>query len=331
MRALLLVFAVLLASCGTSQQPTQYSAVRATGSGQTLQVAKEAAFRRAIEERVGVIVLGERAIREYQLVKDEILAYSAGYVDDYRIVNQVKNGGLWRVTADIWVSNSRIANRIFTEANAAGELPSVRAADSYGSFIEQRRQADRLLTKLLDGFPADALTVQFKGSSLEFDEERNALMTVRYDLRWSQNYLISLSEILSQIGNRSSAKAKSNRRVQVKYQDPKDWFGTLDRFYFADKKLFQQIKKQLERNNVGIKIQMLDDEKVLFEECWLDSSWTRDNGVVSTGWSTVTLNGWSTLRRSVTYTFTTSASDQAFLRSAKRIEFRLIPGKDCKR
>jgi hypothetical protein len=331
LRIFLLFITLALAGCGSPDSAKQSSFIRASGTGASFEAAKDAAFRKAIEERVGVLVLGERAIADYRLIKDEILSFSAGYVDDYRVVERKKIGDMWLVTADIWVSSSRITNRIFIGANARDELPGMRAAESFDSFIEQRRQADRLLSKLLSGFPQDALVIKFQGTDVEFDAERNALMTVNYNLGWNQNYLIALAETLAQLEDGAGRNANPSGKIRLNYQKPEDWLGTLDTFYFKDKILFTQIKDRFKREHIGIRLQIFNNDTVVFEECWLDSDWTRDGGVLKNSWSTVNLSGLVSLRRSVTYRFTQSEKDKQLLRLANQLSLAIVPDNDCGR
>jgi hypothetical protein len=331
LRIFLLFITLALAGCGSPDSAKQSSFIRASGTGASFEAAKDAAFRKAIEERVGVLVLGERAIADYRLIKDEILSFSAGYVDDYRVVERKKIGDMWLVTADIWVSSSRITNRIFIGANARDELPGMRAAESFDSFIEQRRQADRLLSKLLSGFPQDALVIKFQGTDVEFDAERNALMTVNYNLGWNQNYLIALAETLAQLEDGAGRNANPSGKIRLNYQKLEDWLGTLDTFYFKDKILFTQIKDRFKREHIGIRLQIFNNDTVVFEECWLDSDWTRDGGVLKNSWSTVNLSGLVSLRRSVTYRFTQSEKDKQLLRLANQLSLAIVPDNDCGR
>ena len=60
--------------------------ITVTGTGKTLDQAKEQAFRKAIEYKVGATVLSDVETQNYQRVKDEIYIYSSGYVDDYKFL-----------------------------------------------------------------------------------------------------------------------------------------------------------------------------------------------------------------------------------------------------
>jgi hypothetical protein len=59
------------------------------GNGTTLENAKNDAFRNAITMIVGTAVLSERESRKDNLTKDDLINYSAGYVDRYQIINKI--------------------------------------------------------------------------------------------------------------------------------------------------------------------------------------------------------------------------------------------------
>ena len=165
---------------------------------------------------------------------------------------------------------------------------------------------------------------------MEFDSERNALMTVSYNLTWNQNYLIALAEVAAQLEDGDGYGVNANGKLRINYQKPEDWLGTLDTFYFKDKILLKQLKGRFKRELVGIRLQIFNKDTIVFEECWLDSDWSRDGGVLNNSWSTVSLKGLDSLRRSVTYTFTQSERDKNLLRLARQIKFEIVSHQGCK-
>jgi hypothetical protein len=75
---LAVVLAILITGCSTADSSRQDrpAFITATGVGLTFDEAKENAFKQAIENRVGVLVMSDREIQSYKLVKDEILTIS---------------------------------------------------------------------------------------------------------------------------------------------------------------------------------------------------------------------------------------------------------------
>ena len=60
--------------------------IRVVGEGSTVEQAKEDAFRTAVQQQAGAIVLSERQSNLGKLDKDNISLFSAGYVDDFKII-----------------------------------------------------------------------------------------------------------------------------------------------------------------------------------------------------------------------------------------------------
>ena len=69
-----------------------------TGVGTDPDKAVQNAFSQAIEQTVGLLVDAETVVKNDQLIRDEILTYSRGYVEKYKIVKQWEEGGLHHAT-----------------------------------------------------------------------------------------------------------------------------------------------------------------------------------------------------------------------------------------
>jgi hypothetical protein len=74
--------------CSTTVYAVDLTVVEAEGHGPNPEQALENAQRDAIEKAVGVVIGGETLVRDYELLSDQILARSIGYVDSYEIINQ---------------------------------------------------------------------------------------------------------------------------------------------------------------------------------------------------------------------------------------------------
>ena len=266
---LLMMWGVLAVGCSTTEggRAARPSPIRATGVGTTMEEAKESAFRQAIENRIGVLVLGEREVQSYRLLKDEILTYSAGYIDDYTLISQEKVSKKWIVTADIWVSSSKLTSRIISSSSSDGKMNGKKASDSFSSFVKQKQQADRLSAKILSGFPESALMAKFNRTELKFDGQRNAKMLIYFETSWNRGYLDSLNELLSLIQDGGDADSFAGF-VRVLYKNERDWFPSQERYRFSDTKLFQQFENQLDDRRIAVRMKMRDGQRVVHEDCW---------------------------------------------------------------
>jgi hypothetical protein len=72
--------------------------------------AVEDALRRAVEQAVGTMIESETAVENYQLLSDRIYSQSSGYVKNYKILSENKEGNLLRVKIEAEVSSGAIGN-----------------------------------------------------------------------------------------------------------------------------------------------------------------------------------------------------------------------------
>jgi hypothetical protein len=85
--------------------------VTAEGRGETDEQALKDAFRKAIEEVVGVLVSSESEVRNFAGVSDRIYAHSEGYVRRYEILDKYQDvGGVRVVKARVRVTQGAIAD-----------------------------------------------------------------------------------------------------------------------------------------------------------------------------------------------------------------------------
>jgi hypothetical protein len=71
------------AACG---RQAALVAVVATGAGETPDAARQNAFSAAIEQVVGALVDAETIVKNDQVVRDQVLTYSRGYVEEFDVV-----------------------------------------------------------------------------------------------------------------------------------------------------------------------------------------------------------------------------------------------------
>ena len=192
---LCLVACFFLVSCSTTQQNNY---VRVTGEGKTQEQAKENAFREAIQIRVGTVILSERE-STLKSLQENINVYSAGYVDDYKIVSVIKAFNKVIVTVDVLVADSKLVNHRLNTGKTTNQIQGSRANTNYISFIDQKKNADKLVNTLLKTYPETAFILQQKPYTVGVDSYRNILLQVPYKLTWNYNFIVSLNETLDLI------------------------------------------------------------------------------------------------------------------------------------
>lgn len=255
-----LLFANLMLCAGLSFA----APVRVEGVGNTVEQAKEAAFRKAIENQLGVLVLSDREIQDQKQLKNEILSYSAGYVDSYSVVSQDTFRGRVRLVLDVEVSSSKLLNR--AAPNAPNKpLDGQSIAGSISSFTNQRQQTDKLAAKILDGFPRNAITVTVKKNEVSFDQNRNPSIQFTTELTWNRDYISALREMLQLTSdNRGDA---GSFKLTFK-EKPDDWMAVTELYKFGDDVLFYKMLTRFTTLSVSIRTTMKAGAEVIYDRCF---------------------------------------------------------------
>ena len=81
-------------------------------SGDRKDIARESAlnnaFRRAVEQAIGVLVESETMVRNFELLNDRVYSKSAGYVKKYSITGEKIEGDTFRIRINAMVSKVRL-------------------------------------------------------------------------------------------------------------------------------------------------------------------------------------------------------------------------------
>ena len=95
--------------------------VDVTGVGLTADKAEQNAYTCAVERAVGVLVDSETRIENGEIIQEEVLTFSRGYVARFEIVETREEGGLHYVDARAWVSLSELGQKL--EASGVSVRP----------------------------------------------------------------------------------------------------------------------------------------------------------------------------------------------------------------
>ena len=85
--------------------------IRQLGTGKTFEQAKQNAFKNAIALLVGSAVLSENEAANGRLIKEDLIDYSAGYIDNFAVIDVTSKPDGYTVIVDIIVRPSKIHER----------------------------------------------------------------------------------------------------------------------------------------------------------------------------------------------------------------------------
>lgn len=273
MTKLLLVACLFLTACASTKTN---SYIRTTGEASSVQQAQELAFREAIQIKVGAVVVSERESNIHKILRDDVSLYSAGYVEDFKIVSTERTGGKVRVTVDVLVSDSVLMNQYTNTGKDSKFINGERDSARLGSFMEHKRQADRLIKSVMQSYPKTAFTIKQYPYTVQVDSNRNGLLTVPYEMHWNKDFIKSFNEAMQHtLDNKYGILEKSPANVitMTKFSDD-TVLGTKKHFKFNDVVLLNNIKDQMTGSKeVRIMLRVTDASgKPIHVNCWVPRS-----------------------------------------------------------
>lgn len=226
-------------------------AIVVTGEASSFELAQQQAFKKAIDHEVGIIIDTERFAVDKELVHNQILSYSAGYITDYTIISQSETNGVWKVEMDVTVASSILKNFILSQAESIGQFDGTNIKMQIDMYRKQQADGDKLVKNTLKYFPTEAMHIEASEYKIVLDANRNIYLEIPYTLSWNQSYLDALYELLSLFAVEEKTSI---------YFD----FDHGDRLYFNDRVLLTHIKNRMRRADfVTLKINSLLNEPLL--------------------------------------------------------------------
>ena len=230
--------------------------IRVQGEGYSYEAAKQQAFATAVDRAVGAVVLSETEVRNNMVIRNEIIKYSAGFIDDFKVTKEETAGNIYRLELDVWVSDSRIADRLLAGSRQEGRIDGNRHAAQLESLQQHFSSGDRQLQAVLRDFPRRSFVTKAGRSNLQVRPDRTALLTVNFMVYWDAKYLDALSESLQNLNPKMPAcgvhssgaiiPLESNKiMVRIK-KDPTGWgFGNNNCYHYNDRSWYNQVERTL--------------------------------------------------------------------------------------
>ena len=220
-------------------------AIQVSGEGRTFDEAKQNAFKTAIELSVGAIVTSERETKNYEQVKNEILVYSAGYVDTYKIISQNVSNKWVQLIVDVDVSSSKLKDFILTKPNNVREFEADKHQVQVDTYFDEREAGDQLVESLIKHYPYKAFNLTQLPYQFQVNVERNVTLVIPYEMSWNYKYLVALNETLKRVSDSASYFSKqAPGRIIIQSKSPELFsFGHTDVYQFNDLMMLNKIKQ----------------------------------------------------------------------------------------
>jgi hypothetical protein len=164
----------------TNNALPQSKEVVVTGIGVDPEKALQNAFSQAIEQTVGLLVDAETVVKNDKLIRDEVLTYSRGYMENFEIVKRWQEDGLHHATILATVARDKLVAKLKGMKLAMVDTPGELKARQFEFDAKNEEQAAEMFKKALTGFDMKKLVkVTIIGEPLIEKQESGANVHIK--------------------------------------------------------------------------------------------------------------------------------------------------------
>lgn len=176
--------------------------IRVQSQARDFEQAKKQAFRLASEQVAGTVLLSESELRNSNLTRDEVITYSSGIVDEYRIVDRFDSADGVRLTVDIWIADSVMAQRVLARSATERGIDGAAMSARVDSILDERQRGEALIRAVLYDYPKRAFQVTMSQPNVNMDIVGNAYSEIEWEVSWDQRYVDAFQEAAKQTGQK---------------------------------------------------------------------------------------------------------------------------------
>lgn len=201
----LVVLAVFSLSFSYAAEPEKIEKVVATGIGINLDKAKQNAIRNAVEQVIGTYVSSDTLVQNNQVIKDQILSYSGGFIKEMKVLSEEKtDDGLFSTKIEALVISTKLKRKIESLNIATKKVEGESLFGEASSRVETQKSAQQILDGTLSKFPGAAYSFEIGKPSILGTNPNSgrARVSIPIVLKWDEAYLGELKSTLSQVAER---------------------------------------------------------------------------------------------------------------------------------
>ena len=241
-------------------------------TGRTAEEARTEAFRLAVDQAVGSLLLAETEVSNGDLKRRDIVVYASGYVDKFEILSQENTSDGVKLRIRVWVSHSQIANRLLSKSETKGDIDGNRASVQIGSIDRERANGDRAVELVLRDFPGRAFDVELGQTNFVYGANRGTILEIPFTIKWSYNYLAALNEVLQKTSqNPDAVLCRSNcpHSRYIRIQSPKDGARFVTLSGYNDYQKFDMVLSELVGSGPKLLLAIKNDmDRTVSEQCY---------------------------------------------------------------
>lgn len=266
--------------------------IQVESSAGSFEQARLEGLRLAVDRALGTLIVSETEVRNHRLVRNDIIKYSAGYINDFNTISQTQVGNKVTLVMDVWVSESKIADRLLNESKVEAEFDGNRAALQHSTYLQDLAEGDRLLQMVTNDFPERAFVINV--DKVKWSLVGRALeIYIPVNISWSKEYIAALEEVLvkTRQGKNSMDRNYGKWKSIIGIRTTESWFKTYAAY--SDKQ-----KEEILHKNIILKqplvMAVIKDENntPIFAACFTLEHLRGGFYVDSVGFGLYALDGW---------------------------------------
>jgi hypothetical protein len=182
-------------------QGTGIRVVEAEGVGDSVRGAKEDAIRNAVQRVVGTYVSSDQVLRNHELIVDQVLSYSAGYVNALEVLASERGAdGLYRTRVRASVSRQKLKRKLDELKIATVDVEGESLFGEAFQIEDGRRSTRDIMATLLAKYPGQAFLVSAGKPRLVSVAKGRARIVIPISLSWDRAFLQELVATLNGLG-----------------------------------------------------------------------------------------------------------------------------------
>jgi len=229
------------------KEQTKAYYIQVESRADNFEKAKQQAFRLASEQVAGTVILSESELRNSKLSRDEIITYSSGLIDEYRIVSRDDGPSSVRLVVDIWIVESVMAQRLLARSATEKGINGPDLATRTDSILEERRRGDAVFRAVLQDFPRRAFDVKMSRPQITMDPNRNVVVFSDVEISWDKRYLAAVYD----------AAQKTGRKPCI-WSCPRGPKFYIQGWEFDDIQKLQLVDSHISGANLHVKMEIVD-------------------------------------------------------------------------
>lgn len=163
--------------------------VMATGVGLDADKALRNALRNAVEQTVGMVVDAQTLVKNEQIIKDQVLTYSDGYVEKFEKFREGKrDDGLFEVKITAVVKRRQLIEKLQQSKVIATRVDGQSLFGELATQMAAGKNAAQLLEKALEGLPLNLLFARVAEQKPKIEAMTDASVTGTWTVLVSYDY-----------------------------------------------------------------------------------------------------------------------------------------------